>query len=704
MFGSLFGKYKVLVLSIALFLLFDLGVLVLNFYTSGQITKQTERINLAAQQRTLTQQLSKATLYIKAQKLQQWPYQSGLNELENHYDTFGETIRAFTSGGEVRSTRTGELITIPPVDTAEGRRILRDANQLWAGFEDALSPLMVDILVTDEEIVPASAFIARFNIPMYKLMNDLTNHFKVVADEQTTFLRMVQVIGISLATINFFIILFHFIRQLRQRDSRIELAQHESDQILNTIDEGVFLVDKELVIGGQHSRYFEKLFETRDVSGKNLADFLRQFLSSKTVETAIEYVNLFFAPHVNVDLVADINPLECVKATIPSEDGTAREKYLDFSFARLRKEEDQDVILVSVKDITDSVLLEEQAQESENKSQQQLALLAQILPIDPESLVEFTRECGDSYEKINTWLKRASHDKDRYGELIIKCARETHRLKGNAGVLGFDWVVSQLHEFEELIEQLRKSANLAGRDFLPLTIQLKKLIDSNEVIKQLHLKLSSYDRRANKRKLPTLTNAIGDANVDNKWVDLSSAARQLAEKHGYQVDVRLRGFDSRLNPELSQQLYDLSSQLIRNSIAHGFEPQTERESSIKPDVGQISLTLSSNGLDTYRFIYEDDGRGFDFEKIRSRIVDENHKTRPEADMMTRRELLQWVFSNDFSTAESADSLAGRGVGLPLVREIVKKLGGHLRVRTLKDELTQYTIEFPVPPASTVQVA
>ena len=53
-----FGKYRFLVVSIALFLIFDLGVLGLNFYTSGKIAEQTERINLAGRQRTLTQQLS----------------------------------------------------------------------------------------------------------------------------------------------------------------------------------------------------------------------------------------------------------------------------------------------------------------------------------------------------------------------------------------------------------------------------------------------------------------------------------------------------------------------------------------------------------------------------------------------------------------------------------------------------------------------
>lgn len=71
---KLFGKYRVLVISIGLFLVFDLGVLVLNFYMFGKISEQIEKINISGRQRTLSQKMSKATLYIKAQKLQKRVY------------------------------------------------------------------------------------------------------------------------------------------------------------------------------------------------------------------------------------------------------------------------------------------------------------------------------------------------------------------------------------------------------------------------------------------------------------------------------------------------------------------------------------------------------------------------------------------------------------------------------------------------------
>ena len=148
MFNSLFGKYRFLVVSIALFLIFDLGVLLLNFYTSGKISEQTQLIDAAARQRTLTQQMSKATLYLKSQKLQSWVYQSGLDELRDHYQTFDQTLIAFNEGGTINSPRTGLPISSPATEDVAALTILAEANGLWKGFESAIDPLMIDNIVS----------------------------------------------------------------------------------------------------------------------------------------------------------------------------------------------------------------------------------------------------------------------------------------------------------------------------------------------------------------------------------------------------------------------------------------------------------------------------------------------------------------------------------------------------------------------------
>ena len=180
----------------------------------------------------------------------------------------------------------------------------------------------------------------------------MTDRFTELSKRQTNFLRMAQVIGILLATFNFFIILFHFIRQLRQRDNKLKVKAHESDQILDTIAEGVFLVDKNMVIGGQHSRFLQEVFQVERIAGRNLEDFLRLYFSKKIVKTTIEYFQLYYKKHINPDLIADVNPLKGVKALVPTNGNQVLEKYLDFSFALIHTDTGEKSILVTVNDVT----------------------------------------------------------------------------------------------------------------------------------------------------------------------------------------------------------------------------------------------------------------------------------------------------------------------------------------------------------------
>ncbi len=699
MFNSLFGKYRFLVVSIAFFLVFDLGVLVLNFYTSGKIAEQAERINLAGRQRTLTQQMSKATLYIKAQKLQQWVYQSGLDELREHFNTFGKTLDVFNDGGTLESADTGRPIHFDAVSSDDGRAILLKANLLWEQFEAAINPLMVDTLITDDEIRPASLFIANNNEQMFRHMDELTQYFADSAERQTSLLRQAQVIGISLATVNFFIILFHFLGQLRGRDKEIQIKQHESDQILGTISEAVFLLDENLVMSGQHSKQLEEIFATERVAGRRFDRFLVRYFSKNTVETALNFVQLFHRKHIDPELIADVNPLKRVEAAISLESGETVKKYLDFSFAKLDQGDGQTSILVSVKDVTASILLEAQDQENANELEQKMGLLTQILPMPAQDLEAFVEESAAGYDRINALLKDSKNVKDNYEKILSRIARETHKLKGNALALNFEWVADKHHLFEETIDRLKvksRRADLNGQDLLPLTMQLKAHYDDLEMVSELREKLASYggDRRLAKiASGDESISSIGRVEENSKWYALSDFVKRSAESQGLAVDLMLRGFTKPVAPQLNEILYPVAVQLVRNSIAHGIESKATRENLKKPNHGRISVSLSNDKRGNYRFLFEDDGRGFDFDGIRAELVSKSVLTKKQAKTLGKTALIRCAFKDAISTSKETDQLSGRGVGLPLVWQQVKQLEGNLKIRSVENEFTQFIIDF-----------
>ncbi len=703
MFAFMFGKYRFLVISIALFLVLDLGVLVLNFYTSGKIAEQAELINLAGRQRTLTQQMSKATLYIKAQKLQMWVYQSGLDELREHYKTFADTLRVFNDGGAIESIDGGQPIEIQAVVAPQGLKILEQANPLWKQFEDALAPLMVDTLVTDEEIDPASAFIASNNAPMFMLMDELTEHFKASAERQTVFLRRAQIVGISLATINFFIILFHFLKQLRGRDLKIKVKQNESDQILSTIGDGVFLLDKNLVIGGQYSRQLETIFSTKRVSGQSFKRFLGRYFANKTVGLSMDFVKLYFRPHINSALIEDVNPLKRVEATITTEDDEAVQKYLDFSFAPLNQGAGNRAILVTVKDVTAQILLEAQDEQAADELEQQMSLLTQILPVPYQELDYFIQESTQGYDRINALLKDTKHIADNFENTLNKIARETHRLKGSAAALNLKWVAEQHHALEDNIEALREQSKvkkLSGRNLLPLTIKLKSNYESLELISQFRCRLGNYAsvvgttvEAANDHQ-KTLSGHGGEIpEIDGKWLSLYDYAERLATDQGLSLDVDLRGFEAPMEPTLTEKLHPIAIQLLRNAIAHGIEDSDTRCRLKKPNNGQLLIALSHDRGGNYRFTFQDDGRGFDYAAIRVELVSKGILTIEQAGRASSGDLIRHAFMDTVSTQLNTDPISGRGVGLPLVWQLIKSIGGRLKVRSVEREFTHFIIEF-----------
>lgn len=697
---SLFGKYRFLVVSIALFLIFDLGVLVLNFYTSGKITEQTELINLAGRQRTLTQQMSKATLYIKSQKLQQWVYQSGLDELRDHFQTFDETLSAFNVGGEITAIGTGLPISIKAVHSTEGLAILNEVNLLWSGFEQAVKPLMVDTLITDEEIKPASAFIAVNNLKMFGYMDKLTEHFTKAAEKQTALLRRAQIIGISFATINFFVILFHFLGQLQRRDRELKLKQHESDQILRTIGDGVFLLDTDLTMSGQHSKQLEKIFATKRLSGHRFDRFLARYLPHKTVATAIDFVNLYFQKHIDLHLITDVNPLKRVSVSVQSGIGAPQQKFLDFTFARLDKDNGAPSILVTVNDVTATILLEEQDQQASDELDEKMALLTQILPINRADLGMFLLESTKGCDQINALLKDTKHVGDHFEKPLAQILRETHKLKGIASALGFDWIVSQYHSMENTTSallDLGRKKRLNGRDLLPLTIQLRGNYNSLELISDLQKRLGEYgkpDHITTEESSQFISEQVTNREDEHdQWKNLAGFANRLAIQEQKRVSVALRGFEPPLKPNLSAKLYPLAIQLIRNAIAHGIEHEKTRCVLKKPNIGQIYITLSHDENGNYRFVFEDDGRGFDYQRIRKKIVCKGLINADNAKDLKNSDLIRYAFNDKISTRDKVDQLAGRGVGLSLILQQIKALDGRLKIRSEHSEFTRFIIDF-----------
>jgi len=135
--------------------------------------------------------------------------------------------------------------------------------------------------------------------------------------------------------------------------------------------------------------------------------------------------------------------------------------------------------------------------------------------------------------------------------------------------------------------------------------------------------------------------------------------------------------------------------MARNAVDHGVEDEYERLSNEKSGTATIRFEITGDD-ESYRLIISDDGRGIDFDAVRSKAI-EKGLIDPEREYGDKQ-LLSLLFSSSFSTRSEANELSGRGVGLDAVYQEVQRLGGHIAVATHQGRGTKYTITLPAESA------
>ncbi|MFP4415752.1 MAG: response regulator [Chitinispirillaceae bacterium] len=175
---------------------------------------------------------------------------------------------------------------------------------------------------------------------------------------------------------------------------------------------------------------------------------------------------------------------------------------------------------------------------------------------------------------------------------------------------------------------------------------------------------------------------------------LRRMARNIGGDQGKSVAVDISGEDIELDRRILQELRTPLLHLIRNSVDHGIESPDHRRSSGKNPEGHIRVSL--NALDNGRFslVVEDDGAGIDPHTIRKAAVERNVLSPTKAESMGRSETLDLIFVSGFSTRADVSSLSGRGLGLAIVRENIRKMAGQVRVESTPGKGTRFTMQLP----------
>jgi len=170
--------------------------------------------------------------------------------------------------------------------------------------------------------------------------------------------------------------------------------------------------------------------------------------------------------------------------------------------------------------------------------------------------------------------------------------------------------------------------------------------------------------------------------------------RDLAHSLGKQARLEIVGESTQVDRDILTTLEAPLGHLLRNAIDHGIESPEERRAGGKLVEGTIRLE-ARHSAGRLQVIVEDDGRGVDVQKMRATVIARSLITREAAERLSEAELLEFLFLPGFSTKGTVTDISGRGVGLDVVRDMVKRLRGTVRVSSQVGQGTRFLLQLPV---------
>jgi len=182
--------------------------------------------------------------------------------------------------------------------------------------------------------------------------------------------------------------------------------------------------------------------------------------------------------------------------------------------------------------------------------------------------------------------------------------------------------------------------------------------------------------------------------IGNLYTRLSRTARDASKAAGKPIELNLEGADTELDNNIIQHISDPLIHLVRNAVAHGVESPYARREAQKPEKARITVRAYHRGNHIFIEV-EDDGRGIDYDSVRQRVVEMGAMSPIAAAELSERELREFLFRPGFTTASSMSELAGRGVGLDVVRANVHALNGEIEVRSEPGRGACFTVKVPL---------
>jgi len=483
-------------------------------------------------------------------------------------------------------------------------------------------------------------------------------------------------------------------KELRKSRNNLRKAMKETDDIMRNVEEGLFLLNSNFEIGSQYSKAMENFFIENKLAKKSILELLKDKVPESTLSNAREYLELMFDVNIDEENISELNPLTMIELNFKQTNQFLTiTKYADFKFKRVCVNKVIVSLIVTVNDITEQVQLEKRLLESQEQSKRQMEWLLNLLHVEPSLIQEFIESAQNEINDINLTLKMSA-DKTNYHDILDKIYRSVHLVKGNASLLDLTLFAEIAHQCEDKIKEMKEFKALNGKDFVSLNLKISEMQSSINDVKTIIHKISNIQdhfrpKRSyeNEKLLNSLQNFI-----NNLSRDLNKRIRFI-----------YTNFDGMSIPNKYRLLIkDLLVQFARNSIYHGIEDIRERKNLSKNKVATIELSSKlENGY--FEFSFKDDGRGLQLDKLKQKAQASGRWREEEIERWDEKQLRELIFEPGISTQEKADLVAGRGMGMNIIKDKIKKYNGVININSSLGNYCEFIVKLPLKDKNSISL-
>lgn len=195
------------------------------------------------------------------------------------------------------------------------------------------------------------------------------------------------------------------------------------------------------------------------------------------------------------------------------------------------------------------------------------------------------------------------------------------------------------------------------------------------------------------RELKRLTWQLNMSPVGTAFDRYARVSQELASQQNKQIRVTISGSDVELCHAMLDELHEPMLHILRNAVTHGLELPVERTYARKDAAGSISLSAERSG-DRVRIKVSDDGRGLDAGALLQAAYTHGLISRERRGAMTPADAYRLIMLPNFSMTRTVTTLAGRGIGMSMVKQRLEAVGGRVEIESTLTQGTIFILDVP----------